>query len=354
MVVNKESYYSLDDIVNNMKSFVRYLLKKWLFLLLAAILGVGLGTAAYYRQRPKYKAVSTFILEEKSAGGGGLAGLASQFGFNVGSLNGGGSIFTGDNILSILRSKKVVEDVLLSNVDDTSFNTKTLADFYLGFSGIKKSWEKKSMLTNFSFANDKKKLSPVQDSILNVIYETIVKQALLTERSSKQGTIIKVQVTSADCLFARLMTERLIEQAGRLYLDIKTGTAQANIDQLQRRSDSLLSLVNRKSYATAVSQPLDINPGIKTAMVPVEISIRDKTVLASLYTEVTKNLEMSKLLLSQQTPVIQLLDKPGILLDDNKKSVYLLILLYSLSVILLSVIFQFLVFILKGNKKRPS
>ena len=110
-----------------------------------------------------------------------------------------------------------------------------------------------------------------------------------------------------------------------MYLLIKVGTAQQSIYRMQRRSDSLLSLLNNKSYTAAASQLLDVNPGLRTAVVPVEIATRDKTVIATLYTEVTKNLEVSKLLLSQQTPVIQLLDKPGLTLYDNKRSLSFLI-----------------------------
>ena len=79
--------------------------------MLFILVGFALGTVFYYRQKPKYRAVCTFILEEKSSGGGGLSGLASQFGLNIGSLS-GGSIFSGDNIINILKSKKVVEQVL--------------------------------------------------------------------------------------------------------------------------------------------------------------------------------------------------------------------------------------------------
>jgi hypothetical protein len=80
-----------------------------------------------------------------------------------------------------------------------------------------------------------------------------------------------------------------------------------------------LMLLNRKSFTAAASQPLDINPAMRTAVVVNEIATRDKTVLATLYSEVTKNLEASKLVLSQRTPVIQVLDRPTHLLVDKKK-----------------------------------
>lgn len=353
MEENKEEYYSIGNIIVFIKSFFNYLRRKWLLLMITALAGAGLGVIYWFIQKPKYEAVTTFILEEKSTGGSGLAGLASQFGLNLGSLSSGGSIFAGDNILDILKSKKVVQQVLLSQVDNTVPGSKTLGDYYLLFTGIKKKWKKNPLLSDISFVNTKNKMSPIQDSVLNFIYETIIKKNLVTERTRKQSNIIKVRLIAPDRLFARLMTERLIEEAGKLYLDIRTGTAQENIRQLQRRSDSLLLLLNNKSYSAAASQLLDINPGIRSAIVPTEIAIRDKTVLATLYAEVTKNLEISKLLLSQQTPVIQLLDRPEYLLDDNKKGLAFLLIVFSFAACFMYIVgafFLFLVFDIRDKQ----
>lgn len=347
MAQNNEEYYSFSDLTDNIKAFFIYLLRRWWLLLLVIFAGIGLATAYYRMQKPKYKAVTTFILEDKSAASGGLAGLASQFGVNISSLAGGGNIFAGDNILNILKSKKVVQQVLLSGVDSTN-DHYTLADLYLQFTGLKKSWEKKPDLATLNFSEAKKQMTPIADSALNIMYESILKNNLVTERTSKQGSIIMVQVTAANNNFARLVAERLVNQAANLYMDIRTGTAKENIAQLQRRSDSLLVLLNGKSYVAAASQLLDINPGIKTATVPVEIATRDKTVLATLYAEVTKNLEASKLLLSQQTPVMQLLDQPSYLLDDNKKGWLFLAVVGAFGTGALYVGFAFLLFLFFG------
>jgi uncharacterized protein involved in exopolysaccharide biosynthesis len=329
MKEEKEDYYSLGEIVKNIKSFLQYLCKRWWRLALAMLAGAGLGIIYYYIQKPKYEAVTTFILEEKSAGGNGLAGLASQFGFSLGGMSGGGSIFAGDNILVILKSKKIVEEVLLSEADSGSNNSLSLADYYLEFTGTRKNWQKKPALADINFGNIKNKLTPLQDSVLNVIYERITKVHLVTERLSKQSSVIRVKITAADGPFARLMSERLVNEAAKLYMDIRIGTAQENIRQMQRESDSLLHLLTSKTYSTAASQLLDVNPGIKTAIVPAEIASRDKTVLATMYAEVVKNLEASKVLLSQETPVIQLLDTPAHLLKDNRIGILLLLLVFS-------------------------
>jgi uncharacterized protein involved in exopolysaccharide biosynthesis len=325
---NKEDYRSLQNMIDASRTFLNYLLRKWWVLGLFMLTGAGLGAMYYFMQKPKYVAESTFILEEKSSGNSGLAGLASQFGFNVGNLTGGG-MFSGDNILTILESKKVVQEVLLSEVDSSSTNGKSLADYYLEFTGMKKKWEKKSTLANIHFANQNNQITPLQDSLLNVMYENIINKNLETGRTNKQSSIISVKVTAADGTFARLLSERLVDATARLYMEVRVGTAQRNIVELQKRSDSLLFLLNNKSYSSAASQPLDINPGLRTATVPVEIATRDKTVLATLYAEVVKNLEASKLILSQQTPVVQLLDRPGYLLEDKRKGLAFLLVVMS-------------------------
>lgn len=346
-MLEKKENSSLNELIHTAKLFCNYLFKMWWLPVLFVLMGIALGAAYYYRQKPKYKAVCTFILEEKSSGGGGLSGLASQFGLNINGLS-GGSIFSGDNILNILKSKKIVEQVLLTNVSDSASNGKSLADLYLEFSGFRNSWKEKQILSRISFANSKE-LSPLQDSVLNVIYENVVKDNLSADRASKQGTIIQVQVTASNSLFARLMTERLVSEASKLYLDLRIGTAEKNIQQLQRRSDSLLLLLNNKSFRAAASQQLDVNPGIRTASVPVEIAIRDKTVLATLYAEVTKNLEASKMLLSQQTPVIELLDRPEYLLKDLKKSLPFLIVVFTALMLCVYLGASFVFFFLKNK-----
>jgi hypothetical protein len=320
MPIEKEEYYSINNISRITRLFISFLITKWWLLIIAIILGICIGFGISSIQKPKYEAVSTFVLEEKSSGAGGLAGLASQFGLDIGGMSSGGSIFAGDNILDILKSRKIIQKVLLSKVGEGNKPEQVLADYFLDYTRWRKKWTTEGGLNkiNYEDIRHSDSLNLLQDSVLNIIYDYIIEKSLYADRLNKKGTIIKVQVTESDPLFAKLMTNRLVDEAGKLYLDIKTGTSTANINKMQRRADSLLALLNNKSYSVAASQMLDLNPGIRTATVPTEIGTRDKTVLATVYSEVTKNLEASKLILSQQTPIIQILDKPEWPLVDKR------------------------------------
>jgi hypothetical protein len=119
--------------------------------------------------------------------------------------------------------------------------------------------------------------------------------------------------------FSKLLVKRLVVASKDFYVSVKTLVTTANVARLQKKADSLLSLLSNKTYQVASVQLNDLNPGLRTLQVPTEIATRDKTILATLYTEVVKNLEVAKTTLMMQTPVLEILDVPSLSLFDNKK-----------------------------------
>jgi hypothetical protein len=132
-----------------------------------------------------------------------------------------------------------------------------------------------------------------------------------------------VSTTMNDELLSKYYCERLVSSAIARYIDIKTERQNKNIVRLQKRADSISALLNMKTYSTAVAQErtLDINPALRsTATVPSEVIGRDKAMLGTIYAEIVKNLEVSKVALSQETPVIQIIDDVRLPLKKNVSS----------------------------------
>jgi hypothetical protein len=108
---------------------------------------------------------------------------------------------------------------------------------------------------------------------------------------------------------------------------------------LQKRADSIYVLLNRKTFSSATAQErlLDINPGLQSnAVSNVEVVGRDKMMLSAIYAEVVKNLEISKVALSQETPVMQIIDNVGLPLKKNHISVWLAAFVGSILLLVLS------------------
>jgi len=298
-----------DQIKGLVSHYLQHIRKRLGLVLAIIALGIALAFIWSWRSHPAYEAKCSFVLEEKSGGGGGIAGIASQFGFDLGSLGGGsGNFFSGDNINDIIGSSTVMDEVLLSKVDSAT----TLADVYLDASGMRSAYGWKEKLNNFSFAKPitSAEASHVRDTALLVIREKIRENSLLIDRTSKKGSIFSVQVKSPDPKFAKLFTERLVSVTSNMYIDIKTRNLTGNIAKLEKRADSLRQLFGSKSRQSYEQQILDANEAFKLNLANTEISQRDKSVIFEIYAEVMKNLEVSRMLLINQTPVIQVLDSP--------------------------------------------
>ncbi len=303
----------LGDVIESIKRFFSYLRSQGKLIALCGLLGLALPLIYRAFQKPAYAASTTFILEEKSATGGGLAGIASQVGLDLGSLGSGSSLFTGDNILDIIKSRVIIEKVLLTPISGNS--GKTLADLYLEFSGMGE-----KLPAPVSFAIPSVTHTVYQDSVLYVMYDQIAKKNVSVDRLNKKGSIFKIITVSQNQVFSKNFAERLLKETTTYYVNVKTSTAAANVKRLQARGDSLLRVLNAKSYNAASFQILDPNVAFKSMSVPAEVSSRDKSIVFSIYAEVTKNLEMSRIALVSQTPVIQLLDVPKYPLMDDRKS----------------------------------
>ena len=310
----------LGDVIESIKRFFSYLRSQFLLISLCAVVGLALPLIYRVMQKPAYAASTTFILEEKSAAGGGLAGIASQVGLDLGSLSGGGSsVFSGDNILDIIKSRVIIEKVLLTPISGNS--GKTLADLYLEFSGMGANLPAP---VSFAIPASASVVAPshsvYQDSVLFVMYDHIAKKMVSVDRLNKKGTIFKIVTVSQNQVFSKNFAERLLKETTSYYVNVKTSNAASNVKRLQARGDSLLRVLNAKSYNAASFQILDPNVAFKAMSVPAEVSSRDKSIVFSIYAEVTKNLEMSRIALVSQTPVIQLLDVPKYPLMDDRKS----------------------------------
>ena len=309
-----------NDIFYVVKAFFQYLIKKYLLMALFLLIGATCGLLFYFLiQKSKYNGQTSFILEDKSPGSGGLSSIASQFGIDVGG-NSSGSIMAGDNILEILRSRNIVEKVLLSDIkiDNQSIS---LIQLFIEQERFKEKWVKKSWYSEplYKQGLTRNSLSKIQDSLLQLVGKYIVKNNLTIERASKKSTVFYVDVITKNHLFSKFFSERVVSASLEYYINIKTNNAKITVEKLERKADSLLLLLNIKSYAAAQTKVIDGNPALGVPYVPNELLNRDKAVIGTVYGEVVKNLETAKFTLTQQTPIIQILDAPTFPLTALRK-----------------------------------
>lgn len=313
---------SLSEIIDLVKNYWKYLLSKWLIILIFGLSGGILGLITSLFIKPKYTAYMSFALVEKSSGGGGLADLASSFGF-AGLAGGSNGAFSGDNLLEIIQSRYSIEKTLLTPVNNNG-KVENLVEFYIDYEKLRDKWltdSKRPYLKTLSFPVGQKRetFTRAQDSVLFTIYDKINKsQSLKIARKDKKVSIVNVEFTSKNELFSKLFIEKLMDQTYTFYKQTKTAQSRANIRMMQHTADSIKALYEGALYKGAGFSQVNINQALQFAAVPRIKQENNAQLYGTVYAEVLKNLETLKLDMARETPIVQVIDSPILPLHKEK------------------------------------
>ena len=325
-VMNKEK--SLKDLIIAIRDWLNYFLANWLIILLFIVLGISIGITYAILRKPVYTATTTFVLEdEKTSGGlGSLAGLASIAGFDLGGS--GGGLFQGDNIFGLYKSRMMIEQTLLNPIRLNGAPTR-LIDRYLDFNNLREKWKVDDQLfkstidmvdTNRNAAVRDSHIR-LRDSILGVIVNDINKNSLSVIKPDKKLSTIQVDVKSKDEVFAKSFNDELVKNVNEFYIKTKTKKNIQNVNILQYKTDSVRSVMNGAIYsAVAIADATpNLNPTRqiqRTAPAQkAQFSAESNKVVLG---ELVKNLELSKMSLLKETPLIQVIDSPILPLKNDK------------------------------------
>ncbi len=317
---------TVQDMLDRMQVLWRLVIRKWWRVLIAAALGGGLALLFAFKQEVTYTAKLNFLVEEGSGGGGGLSALAGQFGFDLGGLGGGKGLLSSDNVMVYLKSRSLAKEVLMTAYD--SAGQLSLADVFAKVTYSSKKWKKKFPAVGEISFPITGTTSRLQDSLLYEMAEKVNRKYLIIDKPDKKASFVEVTASMPDEILSKLYCERLVGIATKRYVEGKVTIQQTNVNRLQRRADSLSALLFKRTYTAAAAQEnvLDINPALKSALVAPEVAGRDKLLLTTLYGEVVKNLEISKVALTQETPTIQIIDRPDLPLIENNPNKLLFLL----------------------------
>jgi len=303
--------------------------------LLVVLVGAALGLAYSIFKPVRYNAEITFSVEDsKSIGGGLLSSLGGSIGMDIGSLAGSGNgVLSGDNVLSLLKSKSMMAECLKTpypnSINSTTTSSSTdsnqqqaianyvIADRYADVYGLREKWSGDKKIGRAIYFGQPDQNIRLQDSLLKLIIKRIEEKELTVIKPDKKLSFFNIAINSKDELMSMLITQRIIKIATDFYVNAKVGRLKSNIERLEKRTDSISSLLNQQTYSATEDARLllNVNPADINAPVYSEISQRDKMVLTTIYAELMKNLEVSKAALIQETPTVQIVDNPSFPLE---------------------------------------
>lgn len=317
----QEEEISLKVLIEKGNDWFTYLFIQWKIIMLAAVLGATIGLVYSFIKKPIYMATLSFALEDEKGGGGlsGALGLASSLGFDFGTS--GGGMFNSSNLIELFKSRKMVEETLLTPVNYEGKKI-SLAEMYIQNKQWRERWEEKPKLMAIQFLPgiNRKYYTRVQDSILGVIYKNLSNSGLTVAQKDKKISIINIDVSATNELFSKYFAEALAKHVSDFYIATKSKKARINMKILEKQTDSIRGELNSAITGVAVANDntFGLNPSLNVRRVPSARRQVDVQANTAILTELVKQLELAKVTLRRETPLIQIIDSPILPLKVEK------------------------------------
>lgn len=308
---------TLRELFLEIRIWFKYLRSNWITILSIALLGGILGFVYANAKKPTYTATTTFVLDEGDKGGAGLSGLGGIASIAGISLNGGGGLFQGDNILELYKSRAMIKKALLSK---SLFNHKeTLIDEYIRINELKNKWNRVDWnVINFA---DTSNSSLLRDSVLIEVTKEISKSNLSVSKPDKKLSIIQVDFKGQNERFAKEFCDKIVKSVNEFYIKTRTARSEQNVNILQFKTDSVRKVMNGaiSNASSIVDETPNLNPTRQSQRnIPVQRSQFSIETNKAVLSVLLQNLEMAKVNLMKETPLIQVVDEPTFPLDKTK------------------------------------
>ena len=298
---------TLKDVIISIRDYTRELKKKFILISTVLIISIISGLVYSSIQKDKFEAVLSFIVEDQSEGPNlsSISGMASQFGLDLGGSS--TSSFSQQNVIELLKSRKVIESTLsksciVNNEEDILLN------HYISINNMIEDGE------NISFFTSSK------DSITNIIWKEIIEFKIDLSYQNDEANILNLTYTSTNSEFAKNFTELLVEEISQMYSHYQTEKTKKSLKNLELRSDSIFRELknSERNFARVKDRNLRV---INASGRLDEIQyMREVQVLNAIYLELIKNTELVKMNLLNETPIIQLIDVPVLPLEYSNRS----------------------------------
>ncbi len=308
---------SLKELILKIKDWYRFLLTKWLIIVAAGIIGGAIGVGYAFTQKATYTASLSFALEDPSSNAQAI-GVFSTFGIDLG--NGSSNLFSGSNLEELMTSRYIIEKTLLNPFVGKNSN-QTFAEYLTKLNGLDVAFgfNKKQKKSAFPVYSDRTKFTFKQDSILGILTD-LSRGMIFVGNKEKKSSILCIEVKSTNELFSKGFAESLAQEISSYYVEIKSKKARQNMEILQRQTDSIRAVLNGSivSVATAVDNTFGLNPAMQVQKATISKKQFDVQANTAILTQLITNLEMAKVSLRKETPLIQVIDRPILPLKKDK------------------------------------
>ncbi len=314
---------SIVSICNKTLEISSFIWNKKLIVVIAGVLGAIIGLVSALIQKVDYTATYKFTIESKSGEGVG-SGILSLVG--LGS-NDGASAFSGNNLMGLIQSRTMVENALLSPIS-VNGDSMTIIEYKFVCDSIRekcKTYEPEENAKTVSVCEihypvgqKRSTFSRVQDSLLMLTSSQLLQKSINVEKTDKKYNFVNFSFTSKDESFSKIFATALLKEVNDFYIATRTERTNTNIKSFSVRADSIRNEMNKALYRVASVRDANLNGVAKVQVERLKYETEAR-INSEAYTEIMKNIEVMKLDLARETPLIKVIDEPIYPLMNNKK-----------------------------------
>ena len=162
--------------------------------------------------------------------------------------------------------------------------------------------------------------SRLHDSVLMEAVKIIKEKYLFVDKPSRKTTILEIGFDHKNELLAKSFNENLVSIVNNFYFKTKTKKTGENLEILQRQADSVKNVLDKSILFLAEKDQSIPNPNplTKVSLVPYQKALVDVQANGAIYQEIVTQLELAKVNHRNKTPLIQIIDKPTLPLENSR------------------------------------
>ena len=186
---------------------------------------------------------------------------------------------------------------------------------------FREKWNSKLKNISFPINTKRSEFSLQQDSILGILYNKLIsKENLTIQQKDKKVSILSIEVNSEDEIFSKSFCENLAFETSNFYIESKSKKARLNVNILQKQADSVKQELNGAIAGAAqeADYVYNLNPAYNIKGTPSKKKQVDVQANTAVLTQIVIQLELAKINLRKETPLIQIIDKPILPLQKDK------------------------------------
>jgi len=299
---------TLHDLIRGVQKFTREAIRKWWLFGVAFLIIGGFLVYRSVSTPETYKARLTFMVNEEDGNAfGGISGVLGQFGLGRGRAG----RYNLDKIVELARSRKIIQEVLLTRKNGDYIANQLIAEYQLD-----EQWaDSDPEMTGFRFSRDS---IPIFDEserkALLSLYVLLVggedSEGLADASFDDISGILRLNCETTNELLSIDITTTQFDALSEFYVNQAIERQQLIFNLVRAKVDSIQSELSKADIELASFEDASNSMFLRVDKLKQGRLQREINKLSAMLGEAVKNMEYAEFSLKSAKPVIQELDIP--------------------------------------------